>query len=61
MGLQCGWRHDRKRWSLEIEGYEKESFESWIWAIEDVVVFFRIFTDRNLIHHNMLYALVGLA
>ena len=27
MGLECGWRHARKRWSREFEDFEKESVE----------------------------------
>ena len=56
MRLECGWRHARKRWSWEFEDFEKEQLrldhgerelsfyhwgESWIWAVENVVRFFR--------------------
>ena len=27
MGLECGWRYARKRWSWEFEDFEKESFK----------------------------------
>ena len=35
-GLECGWRHPRKKWSWEFEDFEKESVatgpfsESWV-------------------------------
>ena len=34
MGLECGWRHARKRWSWEFEDFEKESVGSWDWTME---------------------------
>ena len=57
MGLEYGWRHAQKRWSWEFEDFEKESVESWIWAVEDVVGFFRNSTDSDLKNHKMRRAL----
>ena len=54
MGMECGWRHARKRWSWEFENFEKSSVvigllrgELWVrpwrvgfWLLKDVVGFF---------------------
>ena len=31
MVLECGWRHARKRWSLEFEDFEKEAVKIGPW------------------------------
>ena len=34
MWLKREWRYARKRWSWEIEDFEKESVESWLWTMQ---------------------------
>ena len=66
MGLECGWRHARKRWSREFEDFEKVSVEKWDWTMElsrwgfghwVEELGFRISTDRDNEHHKMHRAL----
>ena len=56
MRLECGWHHDRKRWSWEFEDFEKELRldhwgESWVSAVEKCSffgVFFKSLTTKIL-------------
>ena len=59
MGLECGWRHARKRWSRGFEDFEKRQLrldnwgERWILTAERCSWVFRISTDRDLKNHKM--------
>ena len=68
MGLECGWRHARKRWSWECEDFEKSQLrlehggrelsfchwdESWSLTVERRSWIFRISTDRDLKHQKI--------
>ena len=62
MGLEGGWRHARKRRSLELEDLKKNQLgveigpwktrvevEGWDWAFEDIVNFFG-FQPREILN-----------
>ena len=63
MGLECGWRHVRKRCSWEFEDFPKESVEIWPWrqrvefsTVAAVVKFFvsrPAEINRDLKHHEI--------
>ena len=66
MGLECGWRHARKRWSWEYEDFEEESVEklrldhwgeSWILTVERCSWVFQISNNRDLKYHKRRRAL----